>query len=116
MLPTLSMAVEDTASKIKLNPSSISLNLPYPKHDERQKYVINVTSDDGFICHNFYREKEIKDKLFELQTKVETIPELENKLLKKEDPVSFMENSTISSLLIGLSIGLVSGVLISKRK
>lgn len=108
-------AMENLAPQTSINATSVTLTLPLPSLNERQKYIINTSDDNGLICHNFFREKEIKNKLFELQTKVDTLPELENKLLEKEKPVSLISGNTVSSVAIGAVLGLITGFFIAKK-
>lgn len=110
-----SLAVENIAPQVQILESSIKLELPLPKNNERQKYEIMLSSDLGYICHNGFREREIKDKLFSLQTKVNTIPELEKKLLEKEKPTSFIGSDTWRDIAIGFGIGIIGGFAISKK-
>jgi hypothetical protein len=98
-----------------VSPNSVIIELPMPVTTERQKFVINVTFDNGFICHNFLREKEIKDKLFSLETKAALVPIVENKLLEKEKPVTLFESSTLTSASLGILSGLIIGFFISKK-
>lgn len=95
--------------------NSVKLELPLPVKTARQKFIINVTQDDGFICHNFLREKEIKDKLFSLQTKADLVPVVENKLLEEKKPVSLIDTNTYTSGAIGLSVGFILGFFILKK-
>lgn len=94
---------------------TIKFELPTPKTTERQKYIINVGSENGFVCHNFVREKEIKDKLFSLQALANTVPELEKKLLETPQEVSFIKTNTGTSIAIGAVLGLITGFFISKK-
>lgn len=110
-----SLAVENIAPQVQVLDSSLKIELPLPKNNERQKYEIMLSPDSGYICHNRFREQEIKDKLFSLQTKVDTIPELQNKLLEKEKPTSFIGSDTWRDILIGFAIGSVSGFVISQK-
>jgi len=100
---------------IQVLTKSVKIELPSPNSTERQKFVINVTPDNGFICHNFLREKEIKDKLFSLQALTNTIPELEKKLLETPKPVAFIESNTVTSVAMGAVIGLITGFFISRK-
>lgn len=93
----------------------VKIELPLPVKTERQKFIINVTPDNGYVCHNYLRETEIKDKLFSLQTKVDTIPELEKKLLETPKPTSFIATNTQTSLAVGALLGLITGFFISKK-
>lgn len=101
--------------QVQILTASVKIELPRPEKTERQKFIISVSEDNGFICHNFVREKEIKDKLFSLQTKNEIIPELEKKAVEAQPEVSFIESNTVTSIAIGAVLGLVSGFLIADQ-
>jgi hypothetical protein len=101
--------------QVQLTDKWVKVELPLPVKAERQKFVINVTSDNGYICHNYFREQEIKDKLFSLQTIADTVPVLEKKLLDTPVPVSMISSSTTSSIAIGAVLGLITGFFISKK-
>jgi len=110
-----SFAIENIAPQVQILTSSIKLELPLPKNNERQKYEIMLPDNLGYICHNSFREREIKNKLFSLQTKVDTIPELERKILEKETPTSFIASNTWRDFLIGFGIGIASGFVINSK-
>lgn len=110
-----SIAIENIAPQVQILTSSIKLELPLPKNNERQKYEIMLPDNLGYICHNSFREREIKDKLFSLQTKVDTIPDLERKILEKETPTSFIASSTWRDFLIGFGVGVLSTIAISNK-
>jgi hypothetical protein len=117
----LNGAIANDTTNLLLSPqtqiltNSVKIELPMPVKTARQKYIINVTLDDGFICHNFLREKEIKDKLFSLQTKADLVPVVENKLLEDKKPVSLIDTNTYTSGSIGVSLGLIIGFFIFKK-
>lgn len=110
-----SLAIENISPQVQLLNSSLKVELPLPKSDERQKYEIMLSGNLGYICHNGFREKEIKDKLFSLQARVDTIPELEKKLLEKENPSSFIASDTWRDLGLGFALGIITGFVINSK-
>lgn len=100
---------------IQILTSSVKVELPLPVETERQKFIINVSSENGFICHNFLREREIKDKLFALQTKADTIPALETKVLETPANVSMISPSTYYSASAGAALGFIMGFFILRK-
>jgi len=99
---------------VKVRPDSIALTLPHPKESESEKYIVKFSDSNGFICHNFFREKQIKEKLFELKTQNEIIPELENKALE-DKPVSMFPENALSYTLSGVVLGILTGFFISRK-
>lgn len=112
------LKIEDQISpEVKIDLTKVNLSLPNnPSNTERQKYIINTSPDNGYICHNFYREKEIKDKLFELKTLADTNKELEKKALEPVSPSYLINPSTSTSILIGTVLGIVSGFFLFNKK
>lgn len=117
----LNKAIAENSTKSATYPlvqtltNSVKIELPLPVETERQKFIINVSSENGFICHNFLREKEIKDKLFSLEAVKNTVPELETMVLEKKEPVSFISGSTSQSASVGMVLGLIMGFFIFKK-
>lgn len=104
---------------IQVTPSSVKLELPSPKQSELQKYIINVNGEGqpelGFICHNFARERAIKDALFELQTKAEMVPVLEEKALENKPEVALIDKSNYWSIGLGFLAGAIFSVALNKK-
>lgn len=104
---------------IQVTPSSVKLELPTPKTSELQKYIFNVNGEGqpelGFICHNFARERAIKDALFELQTKAELASKLEEKAVENKPEVSFIDKSNYWTIGLGFLAGAIFSVALNKK-
>jgi hypothetical protein len=110
-------AEDQISPEVKILSNKVSLSLPLnPSNSERQKYIVNTSPENGYICHNFFREREIKDKLFELKTTSELNKELENKLLTKPSESYFINPSTTTSVLVGSILGIVGGFFLFNKK
>jgi len=102
---------------VKVESNNIVLSLPlYPSTTERQKYIVNTSNENGYICHNFIREREIKDKLFELKTMSELNKELEKKALENKGDSYLINPSSTTSVLFGSVLGLIGGFFLFNKK
>ena len=104
-----------SALSVSLKPNSLTLTLPLPKESELEKYIVKTSDENGYICHNFFREKMIKDKLFELKTKNEIIPELEKKAIEESPNVSMFSPNVVPTAIGGVLLGLLAGFFISRK-
>lgn len=108
MINSLCMAGENFPV-VTVLPQSLKLELPLPQKIKREKYIIALSEDNGLICHNFVREIEIKNKLFELKTRAELVPQLEEKAIENKPTVSIVE----SNIYVGALVGFLSGAIIT---
>lgn len=115
----LALPSELNAHLIQVSPSSVKLELPYPSTSELQRYTINVNDEgrpeNGFICHNFVRERAIKDKLFELHTKLEMRPRLEEMAIENKPEINVLDGSNYVSIALGFLAGAVLTIAVSKK-
>ena len=114
-LAIASQGNEILSPQVQFSSRSVNLELPLPSKTERQKYIVQTSEDNGFVCHNFLREEELKDKLFDLETQVATIPFLEEKLKQKEAPTALIDSSTTTNILIGFVAGMVAMFAINQK-
>jgi len=103
-----------SAFNVNVNSDSLTFTLPFPEESKPQKYIVKFSDNNGFICHNYFREKQIKDKLFELKTNNSTIPDLET-MVFEEKPISIFEKNTLSMTLAGVIVGILAGFFISRK-
>lgn len=114
MINSLCMAGENFPTAI-LSDTSLKLELPLPQKDKREKYIFGTSETNGFICHNYYREIEIKNKLFELKTKSELVPELEQKAIENKPPVTIMESNSYVTAIVGFLAGAIITLAVKKN-
>ncbi|PIS01507.1 MAG: hypothetical protein COT84_01990 [Chlamydiae bacterium CG10_big_fil_rev_8_21_14_0_10_35_9] len=91
---------------------SHTITLEEPSLIERQK----IRTPNGWICHNGVRERQINDKLQELQIKVNSCQLIKEKALDVSPEINLFPNTTfvIAGLTISFSLGLVAGILLIK--
>jgi hypothetical protein len=106
ILNNTSMAGEDLPI-FSILPNSLKLELPIPQKEKREKYIITTSDNNGFVCHNFYREIEIKNKLFELKTNADLIPKLELKAIENKPPITLIKSNIYTTVLISFLSGAI---------
>lgn len=103
---------ENSPLRFQISDDLIQIDLPKPLPDSRQKFIINVTENSGYVCHNQFREREIKDRLFELQTKVDACSKIEEIAVKPNETGLEDFGKGLQKYALGGAVGVVLGLLL----
>ena len=108
----LTLGGENSPLRYQISDDLIQIDLPKPLPDSRQKFIINVSDNLGYVCHNQFREREIKDKLFELQTKNDACSKIEEIAVKPTETGLEDFGKGFQKYALGGAIGMVIGLLL----
>lgn len=108
----LTLGGENSPLRFQISEELVQVDLPKPLSDTRQKFIINVTDNLGYVCHNQLRERDIKDKLFELQTKADACLKIEEIAVKPQETGLEDFGKGLQKYALGGAIGVVLGLLL----
>lgn len=96
----------------------INISLPIPSKFERERHVIAISDDNGYVCHNYIRERQINNKLEEQRIKLETSCQGASELALDVHPeVSLFDSSglVIGGFAVSFAAGAVTAIILINK-
>jgi hypothetical protein len=96
----------------------VNINLPTPSLFKRERHVIPISDNNGYVCHNYVRERQINNKLEEQRIRLDTSCQGASKLALDVHPdVSLFDSHglVIGGFAVSFAAGAVAAILIINK-